>query len=131
MEPGQDFRNSIALSTDIIVTTLDQGISWKLKLTVMASKEWHGGGLLHGRMSTRNHESVLYENIRQQANRSLPGCGEHTTFGMCMSNHKKSGVSKSAQKRQLADESPSNDRYDFESVLDEIRIWIFAKAGKS
>ena len=54
MEPGQDFRNSIALSTDIIVTTLDQGISLELNLTVMASKGWHGGGLLHGRMSTRS-----------------------------------------------------------------------------
>jgi hypothetical protein len=27
MEPGQDYRDSVAVSTDIIVTTLDQGIS--------------------------------------------------------------------------------------------------------
>lgn len=119
MEPGQDFRNSIALSTDIIVTTLDQGISLEAefdghgfqRVAWWRTPSWEDVNTeLMNRYYTKIPDSRRIELARMR--------GAHNLWYVYVKPQKIGSV-KAALKRQLAEESPSNDRYDFESVLDE------------
>ena len=119
MEPGQDFRNSIALSTDIIVTTLDQGVSLEAefdghgfqRVAWWRTPSWEDVNTeLMNRYYTKIPDSRRIELARMR--------GAHNLWYVYVKPQKIESV-KAALKRQLAEESPSNDRYDFESVLDE------------
>ena len=119
MEPGQDFRNSIARSTDIIVTTLDQGISLEAefdghgfqRVAWWRTPSWEDVNTeLMNRYYTKIPDSRRIELARMR--------GAHNLWYV-YAKPQKIGSVKAALKRQLAEESPSNDRYDFESVLDE------------
>jgi hypothetical protein len=119
IEPGQDFRNSIALSTDIIVTTLDQGISLEAefdghgfqRVAWWRTPSWEDVNTeLMNRYYTKIPDSRRIELARMR--------GAHNLWYVYAKPQKIRSV-KAALKRQLEKESPSNDRYDFESVLDE------------
>src|SRR5215207_1209430 len=119
MEPGQDFRNSIARSTDIILTTLDQGISLEAefdghgfqRVAWWRTPSWEDVNTeLMNRYYTKIPDSRRIELAKMR--------GAHNLWYVYAKPQKIWSV-KAALKRQLEKESPSNDRYDFESVLDE------------
>ncbi len=118
MEPGQDFRDPVAKSTDVIVTTLDQGIS------LAAEFDGHGFDRV-ARWRTPSWEDVNieimnrhYTSLPEEKRKELAKMrGAHNLWYV----YARPGIAsrvKDALERQLAKEDP-NDRYDFESVLDE------------
>jgi hypothetical protein len=118
MEPGQDFRDSVARSTDVIVTTLDQGIS------LAAEFDGHGFSRI-ARWRTPSWEDVnvevmncYYTNVPEEKRQELARMrGAHNLWYVYARPGAASRV-KEALERQLAVENP-NDHYDFEGVLDE------------
>jgi len=119
MEPGQDFRNSIARSTDLILTTLDQGISLETefdghgfqRVAWWRTPSWEDVNTeLMNRYYTKIPDSRRTELAKMR--------GAHNLWYVYAKPQKTCSV-KAALKRQLEKESSSNDRYDFESVLDE------------
>lgn len=119
MEPGQDFRNSIARSTEIILTTLDQGISLEAefdghgfqRVAWWRTPSWEDVNTeLMNRYYTKIPDSRRIELAKMR--------GAHNLWYVYAKPQKIWSV-EAALKRQLEKESPSNARYDFESVLDE------------
>jgi hypothetical protein len=118
MEPGQDFRDPVAKHTDVIVTTLDQGIS------LAAEFDGHGFERIAW-WRTPSWEDVNIE-IMNRYYTKMPARkreelarmrGAHNLWYVYARPDKKSDV-RMALDRQLALERPQ-DRYDFERVLDE------------
>jgi hypothetical protein len=119
MEPGQDFRDSIALSTDVILTTLDQGISLEAefdghgfqRVAWWRTPSWEDVNTeLMNRYYTKMPDSRRIELAKMR--------GAHNLWYVYAKPQKVWSV-KAALKRQVEKESPSDGRYDFESVLDE------------
>ncbi|MDQ3872804.1 MAG: class I SAM-dependent methyltransferase [Thermoproteota archaeon] len=119
MEPGQDFRDPIARSTEVIVTTLDQGIS------LAAEFDGHGFQLVAW-WRTPSWEDVNTEIMNKYYTKMPEGRrvqlakmrGAHNLWYVYASPQKV-GIVKEALKRQVQKELSSNPRYSFESVLDE------------
>ncbi|MDQ5831007.1 MAG: hypothetical protein M3269_01925, partial [Thermoproteota archaeon] len=119
MEPGQDFRDAIARSTDVIITTLDQGISLEA--------EFDGHGFQRvAWWRTPSWEDVNTEIMNRYYTR-LPDSrrtelakmrGAHNLWYVYAKPQKVRSV-KAALKIQAEKESPIDHRYDFESILDE------------
>jgi hypothetical protein len=117
MEPGQDFRDPIAKSTDVIVTTLDQGIS--------LAAEFDGHGFQRvAWWRTPSWEDVNVE-IMNRHYTKMPDAkraelatmrGAHNLWYV-YGRPDKAGIIKEALKKQV--EKEPVDRYEFESVLDE------------
>lgn len=118
MEPGQDFRDPVAKNTDVIVTTLDQGIS------LAAEFDGHGfERVAYWRTPTwedvnieimNRHYTQLPEGRRAELAKMR---GAHNLWYVYARPNKVAAIRK-ALERQIAIEDP-RDRYDFESVLDE------------
>ncbi len=119
MEPGQDFRNPVARSTDVIVTTLDQGIS------LAAEFEGHGFERIAWWRTPswedvnfeimNRHYTKMPEEKRAQLARMR---GAHNLWYI-YSKPRVAAKIKRALQAQLAAESSMKERYDFEDVLDE------------
>jgi len=119
MEPGQDFRDPIARSTDVIVTTIDQGIS--------LAAEFDGHGFKRvAWWRTPSWEDVSIE-IMNRYYTKMPDSrrtelanmrGAHTLWYI-YAKPQKVRIVKEALKIQVEKESSASDRYDFETVLDE------------
>lgn len=118
MEPGQDFRDPVAKSTDVIVTTLDQGIS------LAAEFDGHGFDRV-ARWRTPSWEDVntevmnrYYTKMPDERRIELARMrGAHNLWYVYARPNAASRVRK-ALEAQLAGEDPQ-DRYGFEGVLDE------------
>ena len=117
MEPGQDFRDPVARNTDVIVTTLDQGISLAAefdshgfqKIAWWRTPTWEDvNAEIMNRYYTKMPDSKRVELAKMR--------GAHNLWYV-YSRPQKSGIVKEALKRQI--EKEPVDRYDFESVLDE------------
>jgi hypothetical protein len=117
MEPGQDFRDPVARNTDVIITTLDQGIS------LAAEFDGHGFHKIAW-WRTPSWEDVNTE-IMNRYYTKMPDArraelaemrGAHNLWYV-YSRPQKAGVVREALKQQLVTEPAG--RYDFESVLDE------------
>jgi len=119
MEPGQDFRDPIARSTDVIVTTIDQGIS--------LAAEFDGHGFKRvAWWRTPSWEDVSIE-IMNRYYTKMPDSrrtelanmrGAHNLWYI-YAKPQKVRIVKEALKIQVEKESSASDRYDFETVLDE------------
>jgi hypothetical protein len=119
MEPGQDFRDAVARSTDIIVTTLDQGIS------LAAEFDGHGFEKVAW-WRTPSWEDVNTE-IMNRYYTKMPN-NRRTELAKMRGAHnlwyvyakpQKVRIVKEALKSQIQKELPSDHQYSFESVLDE------------
>lgn len=118
MEPGQDYRDPVAKNTDVIVTTLDQGLS------LAAEFDGHGFERV-ARWRTPSWEDVnvevmnrYYTKMSEEKRAELAKMrGAHNLWYVYAKPHLLDRV-KSALQEQIAREDP-HDRYDFESVLDE------------
>ena len=118
MEPGQDFRDPVAKNTNVIVTTLDQGIS------LAAEFDGHGfERVAYWRTPTweevnieimNRHYTQLPEDKRVELAKMR---GAHNLWYVYAKPSKAAAIRK-ALERQIAIEDP-RDGYDFESVLDE------------
>ncbi|HJU35598.1 MAG TPA: hypothetical protein VJ695_10785 [Nitrososphaera sp.] len=119
MEPGQDFRTPVARSTDVVITTLDQGIS--------LAAEFDGHGFQRvAWWRTPSWEDVNTE-IMNRYYTTMPESrrteltklrGAHNLWYVYAKPQKVQSV-KEALKRQVEKESPLDPGYDFESALDE------------
>jgi SAM-dependent methyltransferase len=117
MEPGQDFRDSVAHNTDVIVTTLDQGIS--------LAAEFDG----HGFQRTAWWRTPSWEDVNTEImNRHYTKMAESKRLELARmrgahnlwyvySRPQNAGIVREALKQQLGIEPVG--RYEFESVLDE------------
>jgi hypothetical protein len=117
MEPGQDFRDSVARSTDVIVTTLDQGISLAAefdghgfqRIAWWRTPSWEDVNIeIMNRYYTKMPDEWRAELARMRGTHNL-------WYVYC--RPQKADIVKEALKRQLEIEPAG--RYDFESVLDE------------
>lgn len=117
MEPGQDFRDPVARNTDVIVTTLDQGIS------LAAEFDGHGFQKVAW-WRTPSWEDVNTE-IMNRYYTKIPGDkrvrlarmrGAHNLWYI-YSRPAKAGIVKEALRKQI--EKEPVDSYDFEGLLDE------------
>jgi hypothetical protein len=118
MEPGQDYRDRVAKNTDVIVTTLDQGLS------LAAEFDGHGFDRV-AYWRTPSWEDVnieimnrYYTEMSEEKRIELAKIrGAHNLWYVYARPHM-AGKVKDAIKSHVAQEDP-RDRYDFETVLDE------------
>ncbi|MEO9296129.1 MAG: hypothetical protein ABI347_11110 [Nitrososphaera sp.] len=119
MEPGQDFRNSVAKNTNVVITTLDQGISLAAefdghgfeRVAYWRTPSWEDVNI---EVMNRYYTQELQEAKRAELARMR---GAHNLWYVYAKPDKAAIVQK-ALERQVAAEDPGN-RYDFESVLDD------------
>jgi hypothetical protein len=118
MEPGQDYRDPVARNTDVIITTLDQGLS------LAAEFDGHGFDRI-AQWRTPSWEDVNFEimnryytKMGEEKRAELAKMrGAHNLWYVYAKPHVADTV-REALKMQIAHED-LNDHYDFESVLDE------------
>ena len=131
MEPGQDFRDPVAKSTDVIITTLDQGIS------LAAEFDGHGFERVAW-WRTPSWEDVNVEMMNKHYTTQMPELrraelakmrGAHNLWYVYARPARAAAVS-AALERQVASEDP-DDRYEFESVLDELDFGYMEKLETS
>ncbi|MDQ4023839.1 MAG: class I SAM-dependent methyltransferase [Thermoproteota archaeon] len=121
MDPGIDFRDAVAAKTDVIVTTLDQGIS--------LAAEFEGNGFERiAKWRTPSWEDVnieimnrYYTKMSNTTYLSLSKLrGAHNLWYVYSSKPSKSEAIKSILIQRLETEKKDMyERYDFEDVLDE------------
>jgi hypothetical protein len=117
MEPGQDFRDPVARKTDVIVTTLDQGIS------LAAEFDGHGFHRVAW-WRTPSWEDVNTEIMNRHYTKMPEGRrveltrmrGAHNLWYV-YSRPARAGKVKEALKKQMEKEPAG--RFDFEEVIDE------------
>ncbi len=118
MEPGQDFRDPVASSADVIITTLDQGISLAAEFDGHGFERvasWRTPSWEDVNTEVMNmHYTAIPESKRQELARFR---GAHNLWYVYSKPEKLLTVAR-ALKKQIEIEEPS-DCYDFESVLDE------------
>jgi hypothetical protein len=119
MEPGQDFRDPVAKSTDVIVTTLDQGISLAAefdghgfeRVAWWRTPSWEDVNVeIMNRYYTRMPEEKRAQLARMR--------GAHNLWYVYARPDMAAKV-KTALEKQVAAELSIREKYDFESVLDE------------
>ena len=119
MEPGQDFRSPIARSTDVIITTLDQGISLEAefdghgfqRVAWWRTPSWED---VNTEIMNRYYSKMPESNRTELAKMR----GAHNLWYVYAKPQEVRSV-KTTLKMQVEKESPFDDRYDFESILDE------------
>jgi SAM-dependent methyltransferase len=121
MDPGVDFRDAVAAKTDVIVTTLDQGIS------MAAEFDAHGFEMIAS-WRTPSWEDVnielmnryytkMSDNTRQVLSKMR---GAHNLWYVYSNNSNISEAIKSSLVQRVEQEKKSlQERYDFEDVLDD------------
>lgn len=123
MDPGQDFRKYIADKTDIIITTLDSGLS------LAAEYEGHGFKKII-KWTTPSWEDVnieinnhFYSNLDSKSLQFLSNLrGAHNFWYVYSKDNIKSHLLIDSLKKQILDEENKEDKiipYDFEKILDE------------
>jgi hypothetical protein len=124
MDPGQDFRNNIADKTDIIITTLDSGLS------LAAEYEGHGFKKIV-KWTTPSWEDVnieinnrFYSNLDSKSLQFLSNLrGAHNFWYVYSKDKRKSQLLVDALKKQILHEENKEGKivvpYDFEKILDE------------
>lgn len=124
MEPGLDFRDAVAAKADVIVTTLDQGISLAAefegngfeRIAKWRTPSWEDVNieimnLYYTKMSSKNY--LFLSKLR----------GAHNLWYIYSSKPSKSEAIKSILMQRLEDEKKDLcERYDFEDLLDECRF---------
>ncbi len=123
MDPGQDFRKIIANRTDIIITTLDAGLSLAAEYEGYGFKKiasWITPSWEDVNIEITNH---FYSNIDSKSLEFLSNLrGAHNFWYVYSKNNIKSNYIINRLKKQIVLEAISinqNMQYDFENVLDE------------
>jgi SAM-dependent methyltransferase len=121
MDPGVDFRDAIQNKTDVVITTLDQGLSLAAefdghgykRIAYWRTPSWED---VNSEIMNRHYTKTPFETILKLSNlRSA-----HNLWYIYCSNEKKSEVIMKTLRQKIEEESKSlRYRYDFEDVLDE------------
>jgi hypothetical protein len=129
MEPGQDFRDPVAKNTDVIITTLDQGISLAAefdghgfeRIAWWRTPSWEDVNIeIMNKYYTKIPEAKLAELSKMR--------GAHNLWYV-YSKPSRSGTIRDALSRQVEVEETIRDRYSFEDVLDELGFGYLQKLG--
>ena len=118
MEPGQDFRDPISRNTDVIITTLDQGLSLAAefdghgfdRVASWRTPSWED---INTEIMNRYYTSMPQEKQAQLAHLR----GAHNLWYVYANPARRDSVA-NALRKQIENEQPS-DAYDFEGLLDE------------
>jgi hypothetical protein len=123
MDPGQDFRKIIANRTDIIITTLDAGLSLAAEYEGYGFKKiasWITPSWEDVNIEITNH---FYSSLDSKSLEFLSNLrGAHNFWYVYSKNNIKSNYIINRLKKQIVLEAISinqNMQYDFENVLDE------------
>ncbi|HVX02936.1 MAG TPA: hypothetical protein VHA09_07250, partial [Nitrososphaera sp.] len=122
MEPGQDFRDPVARSTDVIVTTLDQGISLAAEFDGHGFERvawWRTPSWEDVNIEIMNrHYTKMPEEKRVQLARMR---GAHNLWYVYAKQSVAARVKGALEKQTAAEHllKEEEEKYDFESVLDE------------
>jgi SAM-dependent methyltransferase len=123
MDPGQDFRKNIADKTDIIITTLDSGLSLAAEYEGYGFKKivkWITPSWEDVNIEINNH---FYSNINSKILHFLSTLrGAHNFWYIYSKDKIKSDLIIDRLKKQIVLEETNIDKiipYDFEKVLDE------------
>ncbi len=119
MDPGEDYRDKISKMTDVVITTLDQGLS------LAAEYEGHGFERI-ARWTTPTWEDVnteimnrYYTQVDYDSLKVLSMMrGAHNYWYVYSKDPEKSKLIKNILKNQLEDEKKNFEQYDFEKILD-------------
>jgi len=118
MEPGQDFRDPVAHCSDVIVTTLDQGISLAAEFDGHGFDRvawWRTPSWEDVNIEIMNrHYTKIPEARRAELHRMR---GAHNLWYVYARPEKKELVRKAI--REQTEKDPAAGCYDFEQVLDE------------
>jgi SAM-dependent methyltransferase len=121
MEPGLDFRDAVAAKTDVIVTTLDQGISLAAEFEANGFErvaKWRTPSWEDVNIEIMNRYYTKMSNKAYLALSKLRGA--HNLWYVYSSKPSKSEAIRSVLTQRLEDEKKDvHERYDFEDVLDE------------
>jgi SAM-dependent methyltransferase len=121
MEPGVDFRDRVARKTDVVITTIDQGLS--------LGAEYDGHGF--DRIATWRSPSWddvnteimnrYYTSISKETRQNLSKLRSAHNLWYVYSNPSKSDIVRSVIKKCIKQEAHDfiNEHYEFESVLDD------------
>ena len=122
MDPGQDYRNNIAEKTDIIITTLDSGLSLAAEYEGHGFKKivkWITPSWEDVNIEINNH---FYSNLDSENLQFLSNLrGAHNFWYIYSKNDIKSDLLIDALKKQIQEEKKEDKTlsYDFEKILDE------------
>ena len=122
MDPGQDYRNNIADKTDIIITTLDSGLSLAAEYEGHGFKKivkWITPSWEDVNIEINNH---FYSNLDSENLQFLSNLrGAHNFWYIYSKNDIKSDLLIDALKKQIQEEKKEDKTlsYDFEKILDE------------
>ena len=121
MDPGQDYRNNIADKTDIIITTLDSGLSLAAEYEGHGFKKivkWITPSWEDVNIEINNH---FYSNLDSKSLQFLSNLrGAHNFWYIYSKNDIKSDLLIDALKKQIQEEKEDKTlSYDFEKILDE------------
>ncbi len=123
MDPGQDFRKNIADKTDIIITTLDSGLSLAAEYEEYGFKkiaQWITPSWEDVNIEITNH---FYSNLDSKSLHFLSNLrGAHNFWYIYSKDNIKSDLIINKLKEQIVLEEINTDKiipYDFEKVLDE------------
>lgn len=123
MDPGQDFRKNIADKTDIIITTLDSGLSLAAEYEEYGFKKivkWITPSWEDVNIEINNH---FYSNLDSKSLHFLSTLrGAHNFWYVYSKDNIKSDLIIDRLKKQIVLEETNIDKiipYDFEKVLDE------------
>jgi hypothetical protein len=121
MEPGVDFRDKVASKTDVVITTIDQGLS------LGAEYDGHGFERI-ATWRTPSWDDVnteimnrYYTCIPDETRQSLSKLRTAHNLWYVYSKPSKSNIVRSALMKCIKQEDRNflKEHYDFESVLDE------------
>ena len=121
MDPGQDYRNDIADKTDIVITTLDSGLSLAAEYEGHGFKKivkWITPSWEDVNIEINNH---FYSNLDSKSLQFLSNLrGAHNFWYIYSKNDIKSDLLIDALKKQIQEEKEDNTlSYDFEKILDK------------
>lgn len=123
MDPGQDFRKNIADKTDIIITTLDAGLSLAAEYEGYGFKKivkWITPSWEDVNIEINNH---FYSNLDSKSLQFLSNLrGAHNFWYIYSKDNIKKDLIIDGLKRQIVLEETNTDKkiqYEFEKVLDE------------
>lgn len=123
MDPGQDFRKNIANKTDIIITTLDSGLSLAAEYEGLGFKKivkWTTPSWEDVNIEINNHFYSDFDSKSLQFLSNLRGA--HNFWYIYSKDNVKSDLLIEALKDHIIQEENKEDKiipYDFEKILDE------------
>ncbi|MGD1836388.1 MAG: hypothetical protein ACPKQO_11775 [Nitrososphaeraceae archaeon] len=120
MDPGEDFRQIVSKKTDIVITTLDQGLSLAAeyeefgfkKIAQWITPSWED---LNTEISNKYYSKLSRKSVQNLSSMR----GAHNLFYIYSKNNEKSEDIRRTLEKIIHHEESVNERYGFEDILDD------------